>query len=157
MLKKILITLAALVVIVGPLVGIKMSQIKRLMASGGQFQMPPETVSTATVTEESWKQTLTAVGSLSAVQGVMVSSESAGKVIRIHFDSGQAVKEGQLLLELDVSTEVAQLAAAKADEELAKINLDRTNKLLQSDTVAEADLDSARATFLGFKSPVKSK
>jgi membrane fusion protein (multidrug efflux system) len=154
MLKKILITVAALVVIVGPLVGIKMSQIKMLMASGGQFQMPPETVSTATVTEESWKQTLTAVGSLSAVQGVMVSTESAGKVTRIHFYSGQAVKAGQLLLELDVSTEEAQLAAAQADEELAQINLDRTSKLRQSNTVAQADLDSAHATFLAASAQV---
>ena len=154
MLKKIFVTCFVLIVVVGPLVGIKVSQIKTLIASGANFQMPAETVSTAVVEEASWKQTLSAVGSLKAVQGVLVSSEVAGKITEIHFKSGETVEAGQLLVELDVSTELAQLAAAKADANLAKINLDRAAKLRESNTVAQAELDTANASYLAASAQV---
>lgn len=154
MLKKALITLFALILIIVPIVVIKVFQIKALIASGGEFQMPAMTVSTALVTEESWQQTLQAIGSLAAVQGVTVSTEAAGKVTSIHFESGQSVKAGQLLLELDTSTEKAQLAAAKADEQLAQINWNRARKLRETNTVAQAELDTAHATFLAASAQV---
>lgn len=116
--------------------------------SSGDFQLPPEYVTSATVTEETWNQTLDAVGSLTAVQGVTVSSEVPGKITKIHFESGETVTEGQLLVELDTTAEEAQLAAAAADVQLAKVSLDRTEKLRSTHTVAQAELDSARATFL---------
>ncbi|MCZ6675512.1 MAG: efflux RND transporter periplasmic adaptor subunit [Verrucomicrobia bacterium] len=154
MLKKILITLIALGTIVGAVIGIKAMQFKKLNDSGGNFQMPPEYVTSATVTQDTWKQTLDAVGSLTAVQGVTVSTEVAGKVTEIHFESGEAVENGQLMLVLDTSTEEAQLAAAKADAQLAEINLNRARKLRQSNTVAQAELDSAQATFLAASAQV---
>lgn len=158
--KKVVIavffTLVGLGLVVGFLVGTKVIQIKALIASGENFEMPPEYVTSAMVKEELWRQTLDAVGSLTAVQGVLVSTEVAGKVDDLHFESGESVESGQLLVELDTSTEEAQLAAAQADAELARINLDRAKKLRLSNTVAEAELDSAQAAFLAAEAQVEN-
>lgn len=158
--KKVVIavffTLVGLGLVVGFLVGTKVIQIKALIASGENFEMPPEYVTSAMVKEELWRQTLDAVGSLTAVQGVLVSTEVAGKVDDLHFESGESVESGQLLVELDTSTEEAQLAAAQAEAELARINLDRAKKLRLSNTVAEAELDSAQAAFLAAEAQVEN-
>lgn len=158
--KKVVIavffTLVGLGLVVGFLVGTKVIQIKALIASGENFEMPPEYVTSAMVKEELWRQTLDAVGSLTAVQGVLVSTEVAGKVADLHFESGESVESGQLLVELDTSTEEAQLAAAQAEAELARINLDRAKKLRLSNTVAEAELDSAQAAFLAAEAQVEN-
>lgn len=147
MFKKILITFLGLGIVLALIFGVKALQIKTLM-SGGDFQVPPVAVTSALVTEETWKQTLSAVGTISAVQGVVVSTEIAGTVVELHFESGQTVEKGQLLVELDTSTEAAQLAAAKADVRLAKVNLERARKLRESQTVAQAELDTAEANYL---------
>ena len=149
-------TLVGLGLVVGFLIGTKVIQIKALIASAENFEVPPEYVTSATVTKESWKQTLDAVGSLTAVQGVLVSTEVAGKVEDFHFESGESVESGQLLVELDTSTEKAQLAAAQAEADLASINLDRAKKLRQSNTVAAAELDSAQAAFLAAEAQVEN-
>lgn len=158
--KKVVIavffTLIGLGLVVGFLVGTKVIQIKALIASGENFEVPPEYVTSAIVKEELWRQTLDAVGSLTAVQGVLVSTEVAGKVDDLHFESGESVESGQLLVELDTSSEEAQLAAAQAEAELARINLDRAKKLRLSNTVAEAELDSAQAAFLAAEAQVEN-
>ncbi len=149
-------TFVGLGLVVGFLVGTKVIQIKALIASAENFEVPPEYVTSATVTKESWKQTLDAVGSLTAVQGVLVSTEVAGKVEDLHFESGESVESGQLLVVLDTTTEEAQLAAAQAEADLASINLDRAKKLRQSNTVAAAELDSAQAAFLAAEAQVEN-
>ena len=103
------------VLIVGGLVGIKFGQISMLMKAGKaaeQLGPPPESVSTTTVKEDVWEETLSAVGSVVAAKGVALSSEVPGVVNAIRFESGAQVKAGQVLLELDSSVERAQLASA---------------------------------------------
>ncbi|MCB1124631.1 MAG: efflux RND transporter periplasmic adaptor subunit, partial [Verrucomicrobiae bacterium] len=155
MIKKILITIVGLGIIVAVIFGVKAMQIKTLM-SGGAYQMPPVAVTSAKVKSETWKQTLDAVGSLTAVQGVVVSTEIAGKVVQLNFDSGQMVEKGQILVELDTSTEQAQLAAARAEVQLTTVNLERAKKLRESNTVPQAELDSAEANYLSAKARMEN-
>ena len=153
MFKKIFLTLFALILVIGPVLAVKVSQIVTL-ATGGNFSLPPTAVTSAEVSEQEWQQTLNAVGSFSAVQGVNVSSELSGKIVKLHFESGESVEAGQLLLELDTSTEEAQLAAAVAEAQLAEINLERARKLRASNTVAQAELDGAQASHLAAQAQV---
>jgi len=148
MLKKVLLTVIGLLLVVGIIVGIYVIQIKSLIDSGKNFVLPPEMITSSEISEQSWQQKLNAIASLTAHQGVQVSSEVAGKVEVIHFESGQNVEEGQLLVELDASTEEAQLSAALADARLAEINFVRAKKLRATNTVAEAELDAAEASSL---------
>ena len=53
---------------------------------------PPATVAAAEVQVESWQPHLQAVGSLVANQGILVTTEVAGKVSEIRFESGQQVE-----------------------------------------------------------------
>jgi membrane fusion protein (multidrug efflux system) len=145
--KRIIISLMGLMVLIGGLAGIKYLQIERMTAYGDNFVPPPEVVTTATAKKDSWESFLTAVGSLEAVQGVVVTAELTGKVVHIAFDPGTMVEAGDLLVQQDTSVESAQLRAAEAEVALAKINFERTKKLVANKTVSQSDFDNADAQF----------
>jgi membrane fusion protein (multidrug efflux system) len=147
MIKKIIITVVGLLVVVGILGGIKGLQIEKMIAQGKQFSPPPEPVTTAVARKEMWESLLTAVGSLEAVQGVIVTAELSGKVERIGFEPGTKVKTGELLVQQDISAENAQLRAAEANLTLAKIDLERKSKLLAQKTISRSEYDNAEAVF----------
>jgi membrane fusion protein (multidrug efflux system) len=137
--------IAALLAVFLLLAGIKFFQIRALIASAASFGPRPEAVTTATVREETWQPTIEAVGSLTAVQGVTVSAEAPGKVVKIFFEAGATVKAGDPLVQIDTSVEEAQLRSAEANVSLMQLSLDRARKLRENNTTSQADLDSADA------------
>jgi len=141
------VTLAiALLIAIGVFVfGIKVLQIGKMMST--PMVMPPTTVSSAVVKEEDWAPTLSAIGSVSAVQGAVVSAELGGVVAEINFQSGGVAKKGDVLMRLDSSAEEAQLHTAEADLELAKANLERERDLAARKVVSKQELDTAQSTF----------
>jgi len=145
--KRIILTIVGLIVLIAVLGGLKSLQISRMIAQGKQFAPPPETVTTAVVHAKSWESFLTSVGSLKAVQGVIVTAELTGKVVHIAFEPGKMVQAGDLLVQQDTSSEVAQLRAAEATVALAEINLKRIKKLLGRETVSQSSYDDADAKF----------
>jgi membrane fusion protein (multidrug efflux system) len=147
MLKKFTLTSVGIIVIVGFLVGTKMLQFKAMASA--PMVMPPETVTVAPVREESWPNTVAATGTVTAVQGVTVGAEMAGKVATIAFEAGAVVKAGDLLVQLDTTTESAQLRAAEASAALAKANVDRSRDLASKATISQAELDASEAQFKG--------
>ncbi|HEU4532947.1 MAG TPA: efflux RND transporter periplasmic adaptor subunit [Polyangiaceae bacterium] len=145
--RYVLVTLG-LVLLVGALAGVKALQIGSLLKMGEQMEKsgpPPEAVAAATAQEQAWRGSLAAVGSVSAAKGVAVSNDAAGVVSAIRFESGAAVKAGQVLVELDSGVERAQLASALARKELAEVNLRRSRALLESNAIAPAQLDNDEA------------
>ena len=133
--------------IVFALGGIKFFQVRKAMAEHASFALPPESVTSLVAKEEEWIPSLKAVGSSAAVQGVTVSTDEPGIVQKINFESGQAVKEGDLLVQLEVSMEQAQLRSAEAQMRLAAANLLRQQNLLKSRVSSQADFDSAQAQY----------
>ncbi len=148
--RKIFIAVVIVAAIFVGLAAVKVLQIRKMIAFGKTYVPPPDTISSAVAHEESWQDSLTAVGSINAAQGVTVSPEIAGTVTEIDFESGAVVAQGDLLVKLDTSTEVAQLQAAQAQMELAKLNTDRTKKLRADNTVSQSELDSAEASLKQF-------
>src|SRR5436305_3352909 len=118
MLKRMIAMLAATTLIVAGLGAVKFKQIQVAIAQGAAFQPPPEAVTTIVASQEAWPSTLTAIGTVAAVRGVTVSADLPGVVDRIAFESGQGVREGDLLAALDTRQERAQLAAAEAQRDL---------------------------------------
>lgn len=147
MAKKTLLTIAILLVVIGVPVGIKVAQIRHLIAQG-QPPLPTEPVTTAKVTSDQWQPFIGAVGSLVAVQGVTVSAELDGKVTEISFEPGSTVKAGDPLLSQDTSVEQAQLRSAESATALAKVNLDRSTDLLAKSAIAKSDFDQVSAQYL---------
>lgn len=147
MTKRILFALFGLLLVVALIGGIKTLQIRKMIAQGSRFVQPPETVTTMVVETTAWGSTLRAVGSLDAVQGVTVAAEVPGKVVGIGFEAGQAVAKGAALLQLDASTELAQLPGAEAETVLAKNNLQRFTTLLEQKIISPAEYDTAVAGY----------
>jgi membrane fusion protein, multidrug efflux system len=143
--KYIFIAIIAVVVVLAGVAGVKVLQIAKIIGFAKTFAPPPETISSAVAVKQSWQDTLTAVGSVNAEQGVMVSPEIAGTVSEIAFESGATVNRGDLLVKLETSTEAAQLRAAEAETELAQLNLDRLLKLRESNVVSQSEVDTAQA------------
>ena len=145
--KKVIIGIAIVLLVVGGLGGIKALQIKALVASAKSFSQPPETVASAVVHEEKWQGTLTAIGSVTAVQGVTITPELAGTVREINFESGAVVTKGDLLVKLDTSSEEAQLRSLEAQVQWAKVSLDRQTSLRTNQIGSQSDFDSADAAW----------
>ena len=145
--RRIIITIVGLVAIIGTLGGIKGLQIGAMTAQGKQSMPPPTTVTTATVASESWEATLSSVGSLVAVQGVTISAELSGKVVKIAFEPGAKVQAGDLLVQLDTTSETAQLNAAEAALALAKADLQRADQLLAEQVLTPATHDKTVSVY----------
>jgi membrane fusion protein (multidrug efflux system) len=142
--RKIFFGILVVVAFFVVLAGVKFLQIRKLIAA--KWPAEVETISSATAHEEKWQDTLSAVGSVTAEQGVIVSPEISGTVSEIDFESGATVKKGDLLLRLDTSSEDAQLRAAQAQVDLAKVTAERDRKLRADSTVSQSELDQAEAT-----------
>lgn len=145
---KILLPVVVALGAVAVLAAVKADQIGTLIQAGKSAKQagpPPETVSTTTAQKDEWASSLDTVGSVEAGKGVAISNDSPGIVTRLHFESGDRVKAGQVLVELDTSVERAQLASAQARLGLANTTLARTRALIKEGVSTGAELDSAEA------------
>ncbi len=144
-----LVVLAGLGLLVFGLGFFKFTQIQGFiaLAKSGAFAPPPIAVSTEVAKQTSWQPTLDTIGSVVAINGVTVSTDLAGIVSQIAFESGAKVHAGDLLVHLDTSQEEAQLHQAEAQRDLAQVNLKRNTGLLASRTISQSDYDTSEATF----------
>jgi membrane fusion protein (multidrug efflux system) len=145
MAKRMFLMLTVTLVVVGVLGFVKFQQFQAAAGQAAAFQPPPEAVTTVVAKQDEWPATLTAIGTLAAVQGVTVSADLPGIVDRIAFDSGRAVREGEVLVRLDTRQEEAQLAALEAQRDLARLNFERMQALVIDGAIARADYDRAAA------------
>jgi membrane fusion protein (multidrug efflux system) len=127
------------------LVGIKAGQIVKMTST--KMTMPPTTVASVTVKEADWAPVLSSVGSISPVQGAIVSAELGGTVSQILFQNGAPAKKGDVLMRLDTSSETAQLHTAEADLALAKADFERAQDLAKRKVISQSELDSADSKF----------
>lgn len=143
--KRIFLAVLGLLVLAGLLAGVKALQIGAMIETGKKAVPPPETVTVSGVRSETWETSLTAIGSLTAVQGVTVSAELPGKVSGIEFTAGTAVRKGDPLISQDTSSERAQLPGLAAQEKLARTDLERAAKMVRTDIISRAEYDKAVA------------
>lgn len=153
---KIILAIVLALLLVGGLGAIKMLQFKKMMAGASQAVMPPETVSSAIVKQEQWETTLTAIGSITSVQGITVTPDLPGTVREIAFESGAVVAPGDLLVRLDTSAEEAQLRSLEAQVNLARVNLERVRTLRNQNMIAQAELDVAEASVKQYEATADS-
>src|SRR5476649_610392 len=145
--RNIFIAVAVVVAIFILLAGLKALQIGSMISFGKTYVPPPDTVSSAVAQDESWQDTLTAVGSIDPQNGVTLAPEVPGTIAEIAVADGSVVAKGDLLMRLDTSSEEAQLRAAESQAELSRLNAERARKLRADNTVSQSDLDAAEATF----------
>ena len=145
MAKRMVIMLLVVAAFVATIGFVKYRKFQTAMAQSGSYQPPPEAVTTVIAQKEEWQGSLGAIGTVAAVNGVMVSADLPGVVQKIAFGSGDRVEAGQLLVQLDTRQEQAQLAAATAKLELTRMNLDRIRGLREQGINSQTDYDTAVA------------
>ncbi|HEX2237301.1 MAG TPA: efflux RND transporter periplasmic adaptor subunit [Gammaproteobacteria bacterium] len=142
--RSILLPIGAAVVF-GGLLFVKSYGNKQMNAMFDSMPQPPVTVSAAKVQWARWPQEIKAVGSFAAVNGAELATEVGGNVNKIGFKNGQFVKAGEVLLQLDTEINIAQLKVLEAAARLAELELGRAERLIESRSVSEAELDAAQS------------
>jgi len=140
--KRMIIMLIIVGVIFGGIFGYKEFQsymIKKYMASGGTSEI---TVSAAKAVMEEWQPEISAVGSLRAFRGVDISSEVTGMVQTVNIKSGDNVKAGQTILQLNADSDVAKLHTLLAARDLAYSVYERNKKQFAAQAVSKASLEA---------------
>lgn len=156
MIKRFILVAVLLGLVFGAIFGWKFYQTRQAAERAAQPR-PPATVSSAQVQEETWQPALHSVGSLVASQGVFVTNEIEGQVREIHFESGQAVAQGDVLVQLNDSVEQADLLGLIAERRLAELRYRRLAKLLKDKSVSRSDYDEAQANLQAAQSQVAAK
>jgi membrane fusion protein (multidrug efflux system) len=143
MAKRFFIVLLLMAALIGGLAFVKYRQVEAAIAMGASFQMPPTSVTTVVAKRETWPSTLAVIGTAAAVQGVTVGADLPGVVEKIHFESGQTVHQGDVLVELDIRQEKSQLATIEAQRDLAHVQFGRSEELSKAGVISKSDYDNA--------------
>jgi membrane fusion protein (multidrug efflux system) len=145
MAKRMIVMVTLMVLIIAGLGFVKFKQFQAMAEQFAAMQPPADAVTTIVAAQEEWPATLNAIGTVAAVQGVTVSADLPGIVDRIAFESGKTVARGDILVQLDTRQEQAQLAGAESQLQLARLNHERMQGLVQQDAVSRAEYDTAAA------------
>jgi len=145
MTKRMLIMVVAVGIVLGGLVGFnwfKGYMMQKYMASA---PVPASTVTAMTADYQQWQPQLAAVGTLRAVRGVDVTTEVAGLVRSLEFKSGDEVKAGQVLVQLNADSDIAQLHSLEAAADLANTVYERDKQQLAAEVISKAQVDTDAA------------
>ena len=140
--KRMVIMLVAVVILLGGLVGFNLFKgymMQKYMASA---PVPSSTVTAMKAEYQQWQPQLSAVGTLRAVRGVDVTTEVAGLVRSIEFKSGDEVKAGQVLVQLNADSDIAQLHSLEAAADLAATVYERDKQQLAAEVISKAQVDT---------------
>lgn len=147
MIKRVVLTTLVALAVLAAIFGYKAYTVRKAMAAMAGMRPAPAAVTSAAATPETWRETLSAVGTVESYQGVTLRSEIEGRIIRIGFQSGAVVKAGEVLVELEADTELAQLKSLEAAAKLAAASLERARDLRRTNTNTQVDLDTAEAGY----------
>jgi membrane fusion protein (multidrug efflux system) len=143
--RRWIITIVSCLLIFCALAGFKVWQIKKAIAFGESFPEPSATVEAEEVKSFNIQSREKTIGEIVSPQTVTLRNEIEGRIVSVNFSSGEIVKQGDILLQLDISEEAARLDAAKARANLARLDLNRIKKLLKEKTVSREQVDKAEA------------
>lgn len=162
MIKKYIVALVGFIVVVGILAAVKAAQIQEV--SSVVRVVPPIGVTSASAQSVVWKPVHHSIGTLAPIQGVTLSADADGVITKILAESGAAVKEGDLLVEIDATVEESQLIAAEAQQKLAEVEFKRTTDLVAKSSaprnqldIVEAQLAQASAAVNQIKAQIEKK
>ena len=145
--RALVLTVIAVALGLGALFGYKALQERRARSAQAHPGAFAVAVSAAPVQTLAWQRRINAVASLVAPQGVHLTPQLPGQVTALYFHSGQYVRKGERLLQLDDSNQLAQLASDRAAVELARANYERAQRLFRSHAASEADVQSTHAAY----------
>lgn len=144
--KRLKVMAIGLAIVFGGIIAFnlfKAFMIKRFFAS---YQPPAVSVASAVAKEVDWKPTINTVGNFIALNGVDISAQASGNVVKINFESGQFVEKDQPLITLDDSIDQAVLKFNQADLSIKSLSYKRQNDLFKRGATPISNVDEAKAT-----------
>ena len=157
MTKRMTIMLGMMMVLFGGLYGFQTFKDMMIRKAIGAMSNPPQVVSTTVVETAPWQSTLSSIGSLRAVNGADLALQASGIVQSIQFSSGDAVAEGQPLLQLVATDDIAKLQSLQATAENAAVVVKRDEEQIKFNAVSQATLDSDRANLKNARALVEQQ
>jgi len=139
------LVLVLIAIVFGGLFGFNVLRMHFIKKAVSHYRPPPVTISAEKAQTQTWHPRIAAVGTLVAVNGVDVTSETSGIIVHIHFKSGQLVKQGEPLIKLDDTVDQQELKNLQAQLKLAAINFERIQKLYKKRAVSVSQVDTSRA------------
>jgi membrane fusion protein (multidrug efflux system) len=149
---RMVVMLVLVVGVFAGLGGMKYLQIKEALSRMGP--PPPATVSTTIAAFEDWQPQLEAVGSLRAVNGADLAFEVPGIVEELHFNSGDEVQAGAVLIKLRDDEDVSKLHSLQAVADLANITFERDMKQIGAQTVSQATVDADKSKLMAARANI---
>ncbi|MDT4800235.1 Multidrug resistance protein MdtA [compost metagenome] len=140
LLRRMLIMLGVVALVVLALAASKGLSIYQQVQQFSAPQ-PPINVSAERSVKLPWQSRLPAIGSLKAFQGVDLTVEASGTVQDVLFLSGEKVKQGQPLIQMDSDVERATLATAEAELSLARVEFQRGRSLVSRQNISKSEFD----------------
>ncbi|KTD31120.1 efflux RND transporter periplasmic adaptor subunit [Legionella maceachernii] len=144
--KRMIIMISALGVVFGGIIGFNLFKgfmIKRFFAS---YEPPPVSVSSVIAVRKNWQPHLSAVGNFVAMNGVDINAETSGKVVKIHFESGQYLEKENPLIDIDDQVDEATLKFNQAELALRQLNFKRQSDLFKRGATSSSVVDEATAS-----------
>lgn len=141
--KRMIIMIIAVLLFIGLIAGIKALTIIHMIS--GMKPPPPPVVSTAKAAYQQWQPELRAVGTLRAARGADLALDIAGLVTVVNVKSGDEVRQGQVLLQLRDSEDLAQLHQLEASAALAEVTFTRAKEQMAVQVISKADYDQSAA------------
>jgi membrane fusion protein, multidrug efflux system len=141
--RRMIIMIVGVLVLIALIAGIKVLMIMRMLAN--IKPPPPAVVSASTAAYQEWQPQLRAVGTLRAARGADLALDVAGLVTRVNVRSGDDVRQGQLLLELRDTDDIASLHQLEAAAALSQVTYERAKRQIAVQVIAKADYDQAAA------------
>jgi len=154
--KRMIIMILGVILLVACIGFVVFRNIMGQIAQGSAPQ-PPVVVTAMKAATQEWQPQLHAVGSLRALRGVDVTTEIAGLVREIRFKSGDEVKAGAVLIQLNADSDLATLASLKAAANLAQVTLTRDQAQLAAEAISQAQVDGDQADLLSKRAQVASQ
>ncbi len=141
--KRILIVVISLAILFGLVFGFHALRSIIIGKYIKKMLQDPVTISTVEAKTQTWHPRIQTIGNLTAVNGVDVNSQVPGQVVKILFQSGQDVKEGELLIQLDDAIDLQNLKTQQAQFSFAQSDYNRKKTLAERKVIAQSDLEQA--------------
>jgi membrane fusion protein (multidrug efflux system) len=145
--KTFFLVIFGLSLVISALAYVKYEQISTLIDSGKSFTPPATTTTSFDVKKTSWEQTLSSIGSLESIKGLIITADISGRISNVSFEAGSEVEAGDILIQQDTSEEQAKLRSNQAAAALAKSTLERMLKLYDQRVASKSELDNSKSTY----------
>ncbi len=152
--KKWALTLVACLLVFAALATYKVMDIRASIAMAEAYPEQSETVEEALVSTAQYTPTISVIGEIVAPQRLDLRNEIGGEITSVNFRSGDRVVAGQLLIQLDTTVQEANLNAARARADLARVVHERNLKLIESRVINADQLDRTQAELTSAESEI---